>query len=408
MTKHDWEEHKKRYLEEYPELTLAAYAALFGLNPSTARRAMRGVKSAVKGNVAQQSKSQRQSDHSTGNDHLPSALTATEPYASVGTEKESKTTKSRRYRKKALRNEEAYTHNSDHSHTTIPLVENTENDHHEWITDFGNKMAQYMEPLTAQNHTGGYVSSINLDDDLLKAAIELAGDDGELVLACGRYLQLYRCKDNTVQQVKDDYANGEVWYYPGTETPMPLSMAIMQAEMAPAQRLSELERIIGNRKSAIWRRRQSEHERHPYNKNERMYLTIKILENRKKNAWSALETAQELELKGLKLPRFLELEVAREVGFIEPVTDTDGGISEAELEAQAQAYMLKQKEIIEDWLPTRRAEVAAALAAEIAQQSSELIDEDDFNPQHDDEMSACSSDNERRGEPLAEVTEAWA
>jgi len=101
MTKHDWEEHKKRYLEEYPELTLAAYAALFGLNPSTARRAMRGVKSAVKGNVAQQSKSQQQSDHSTGNDHLPSALTATEPYASVGTEKESKTTKSRRYRKKS-------------------------------------------------------------------------------------------------------------------------------------------------------------------------------------------------------------------------------------------------------------------------------------------------------------------
>jgi hypothetical protein len=184
-------------------------------------------------------------------------------------------------------------------------------------------------------------------------------------------------------------------------------MAIMQAEMAPAQRLSELERIIGNRKSAIWRRRQAEHERHPYNKNERMYLTIKILENRKKNAWSALETAQELELKGLKLPRFLELEVAREVGFIEPVTDTDGGISEAELEAQAQAYMLKQKEIIEDWLPTRRAEVAAALAAEIAQQSSEQIDEDDFNPQHDDEMSACGSDNERGGEPLTEVTEAW-
>ncbi|GKQ68958.1 hypothetical protein KAM344_41230 [Aeromonas caviae] len=34
MAKHNWEEHKKRYLEEYPELTLAAYAALFGLNPS--------------------------------------------------------------------------------------------------------------------------------------------------------------------------------------------------------------------------------------------------------------------------------------------------------------------------------------------------------------------------------------
>ncbi|MFM4843033.1 hypothetical protein ACEUC1_19940 [Aeromonas veronii] len=54
MTKHDWEEHKKRYLEEYPELTLAAYAALFGLNPSTTRRAMRGIKSAAKGNVVRE------------------------------------------------------------------------------------------------------------------------------------------------------------------------------------------------------------------------------------------------------------------------------------------------------------------------------------------------------------------
>ncbi|WP_429212621.1 hypothetical protein, partial [Aeromonas veronii] len=50
MTKHDWEEHKKRYLEEYPELTLAAYAALFGLNPSTTRRAMRGANSTSKCN----------------------------------------------------------------------------------------------------------------------------------------------------------------------------------------------------------------------------------------------------------------------------------------------------------------------------------------------------------------------
>ncbi len=103
MTKHDWEEHKKRYLEEYPELTLAAYAALFGLNPSTARRAMRGVKSAVKGNVAQQSKSQQQSDHSTGNDHLPNDRPAEELCASPITKKPSKTIKSGRYKRKALR-----------------------------------------------------------------------------------------------------------------------------------------------------------------------------------------------------------------------------------------------------------------------------------------------------------------
>ena len=28
MAKHNWEEHKKRYVEEYPELTLAAYVSI--------------------------------------------------------------------------------------------------------------------------------------------------------------------------------------------------------------------------------------------------------------------------------------------------------------------------------------------------------------------------------------------
>ncbi|MEG0009322.1 MAG: hypothetical protein RR721_12700 [Aeromonas sp.] len=101
IAKHNWEEHKKRYLEEYPELTLAAYAALFGLNPSTTRRAMRGVKSAVKGNVAQQSKSQQQSDHSTGNDHLPSDRPAEDLCASLTTKKNIKKNRIKKIQEKS-------------------------------------------------------------------------------------------------------------------------------------------------------------------------------------------------------------------------------------------------------------------------------------------------------------------
>lgn len=37
-----------------------------------------------------------------------------------------------------------------------------------------------------------------------------------------------------VKEVEAAYANGEVWFYPGTETPMPLTMAVMQTEMAGA------------------------------------------------------------------------------------------------------------------------------------------------------------------------------
>jgi hypothetical protein len=223
------------------------------------------------------------------------------------------------------------------------------------------------------------------------------------MLACGRYLQLYRCKESAVKEAKAAYANGEVWFYPGTETPMPLTMAIMQAEMAPAQRLAELERYMGTRKTSLWNQRRAEVDQERLR--EREAMTEAILAKRSASGWSALETAQALELKSLKLPRSLELEVAREVSFIEPITDTDGGISDAELEAQSRAYMAKQKEIVEVWLPNRRAEVAAAVTAEAARQNSELIDEDDFNPLSD-EISDTGWDED--GETLTEVAEEWA
>lgn len=181
---------------------------------------------------------------------------------------------------------------------------------------------------------------------------------------------------------------------------MPLTMAVMQTEMAPAQRLAELERYMGTRKTSQWNQRRAEFER------EREATTEAILAKRNENGWSALETAQALELKSLKLPRSLELEVAREVSFIEPITDADGGISDAELEAMSRAYMAEQKEIMEVWLPNRRAEVAAAVAAEAARQNSELLGEDDFNPLPDDELSGTGWDDD--GETLTEVAEEWA
>lgn len=409
MAKHNWEEHKKRYVEEYPELTLAAYAALFGLNPSTTRRAMRGVKSATtKDKMSPQPKSQQKSDHSTANDHLPSDRPVEESCTSLATKKESKTIKSRRYKKKSLQNEGGHIHKSNHRLTTPPLVGNTENDHPRLLHGISGSMTPDMENLTAQSHIAIYASLLNLDHDLLKAAIELAGDDEELVLPCARYLQLYSCKESAIKQVKSDYAKGEMWYYPGTMTPMTQEMALMQAKTAPAQRLAELERLIGVRKTALWRQRQVECEQHSLTMKERTDCTTQILLERKKNSWSALETAQKLELKGLDLPYSLRMEVAREVSFIEPITDTDGGISEAELEAQAQAYMADQKEVMGNWLPQRQTEVAKALANEIAHQSCELIDEDDFNPQHDNELSASGSDDEGEGESFTEVTEAWA
>lgn len=263
-----------------------------------------------------------------------------------------------------------------------------------------------MEPLTAQDHTGGYVSYLNMDSDILEAALALSSDDGDLTLASGRYLQLFRCKEKARKKAIEDYKAGQKWCYPGTETEMPLEMAVMQTETAPAQRLAELERIIGTRKATLWRQAQVERELHPYTKRERLNFTTEILQKRRVNGWSALETAQELEMMGLSLPDSLKMEVAREVGFIEPITDTDGGISDAELEEQSRAYMAKQKEIMGDWLPNRRDEVAAALAAEVAHQNGDLIEEDDFDPVEGLAVPPpdWTDDDE---EPLTPVTEEW-
>lgn len=403
MAKENWEEHKKRYVEEYPGLTLAAYAAMFGLNPSTARRAMRGVTNAAKGKVSPQPKCQEKTDHNAENDHLPSDHFAERERQSATHKKEEKTIKSGRYIQKTAHEGGRVTRQNDFPNVEIPRVENTGNDHLEIPTYLGDKLVSCMEPLTAQNHTGGYVSFLNMDADILLAARELTQGDEELVLAHGRYIQLYRCQQNARKQVIKDYAKNEAWDYPGTDTPMPQEMALLQVELAPAQRFIELERYIGSRKSTLWRQQQAVQEH--FTMQEQQALTTEILLARIEHGWSALKTAQELELLGLSLPWSLGLEVAREVSFIEPVADTEGGISDAELEAQAQAYMADQKEVMGNWLPQRQAEVAKALANEIAHQHSELIDEDDFNPLPADELPDTRRDEDR--EPLTDVAEVW-
>ncbi|MGL5224865.1 MAG: hypothetical protein ACRC8Q_05985 [Aeromonas sp.] len=265
-----------------------------------------------------------------------------------------------------------------------------------------------MEPLTAQNHTGGYVTYLNMDEDILGAALALATDDGDLTLANGRYLQLLRCKENARKRAQDDYEAGKTWCYPGTETEMPLEMAVMQTETAPAQRLAELERFIGTRKATLWRQAQAERELHPYTKRERLNFTTEILQKRKVNGWGALETAQELEMMGLSLPESLKMEVAREIGFIEPIADTDGGISDAELEEMSRAYMAEQTEVMGTWLPERRRALEEALAAEVAHQNGELIDEADYIEIPSDEQKRDEQLVEFDGDDdLTQVAEEW-
>lgn len=468
MAKVDWEEHRRRHREEYPELTVPAYAREFGLNPDSARRNMRSVKGEAGGkSVAAKSpatapqksdrfsesdrsgkdKSDRQrkvatikknakistasegarvaagkaatqksdrfsesdrqkSDRSAKNDRQKSDRSAEGDRQATSGAGGEKVVKSKRYRRGAAVAGEGAPRTDEQPAEQIPEVENTKSDRFSPPNYRNGEVVACMEPLTAQDHTGGYVSYLNMDDDILEAAIALSSDDGDLTLASGRYLQLFRCKEKARKKAIEDYRDGQKWCYPGTETEMPLEMAVMQTETAPAQRLAELERIIGTRKAALWRQAQVERELHPYTKRERLNFTTEILQKRRVNGWSALETAQELEMMGLSLPDSLKMEVAREVGFIEPITDTDGGISDAELEEQSRAYMAGQKEVMGNWLPHRREEVAAALAAEVAHQNGDLVDEEDFDPlDHVDVPPPDWGDDD--DEPLTPVTEEW-
>lgn len=408
MAKVDWEEHRRRHREEYSKLTLAAYAEKFGLNPSTARRAMGGVKAEGrgKGRKATQAPTQSKTDHPAKSDHSKSDHSSKSDHPLSPQKTKEKEIKSSRYRKPNKAAGGRAAHASDPAAEQTPRVRNRKNDHQKPPTYRDGEVVVCMEPLTAQDHTGGYVTYLNMDEDILEAALALATDDGDLTLANGRYLQLFRCKENARKKAIEDYKEGKKWCYPGTETEMPLEMAVMQTETAPAQRLAELERFMGVRKATLWRQRQTEREQHPYTKQERVDFTTEILQSRRKNGWSALETAQELEMMGLGLPDSLKMEVAREVGFIEPITDTDGGISEAELEAQSRAYMADQQEIMGSWLPHRREEVAKALADEVAHQSGALIDEDDFDPLEGVEQPIPDWDEED-GDPLTPVAEVW-
>lgn len=406
MAKIDWEAHKRRRQEEFPGYSVAAYAREAGLNPNTARKFMKGDPAPATSDPKPTSQSDPKSDpkpRKTTRDPakndpklrlVDNSRDRTER-SDQSDGKPKKTIKSGRYKKGGKAAGEGAVHASDPDSASI--VE-------------GRNGIAFFEPLTAQDHTGGFVSYTNMDQETLGASLSLVMGDGDLLLAGGRYLLLLRDKDAARKRAIADYEKRQPWYYPGTETEMPLEMAIMQAETAPAQRLAELERFMGTRKAALWRQRWAEQEKKE--SLEQQGKTAKILQERLVHGWSALETAQRLEIQGLSMTDSLKMEVAREVGFIEPITDTDGGISDEELEAQSRAYMAAQKELMGSWLPTRREEVAAALAAEVAHQHGDLVDEDDFNPLPDDEApvhagSDYDDDDSDPLTPLEEVREEW-
>ncbi|WP_139495152.1 hypothetical protein [Aeromonas veronii] len=229
-----------------------------------------------------------------------------------------------------------------------------------------------------QDHTGGYVSYLGMDDDIRTAAEMLAMDDGDLMLSCGRYLQMERAQKDILAQIEEDYDAGKSWPYPGTETPMPRSVAIAQALISPSDRMTELINFIGRRKVSAARLRLDQHRAHPISAERQIAIVDEALDLREEKQLTALETAYLIERHGIRLPRALEAELMREVSLMEAKVEEGQGITDDELDVLARKYQEKMANQKGPWLKTRREEVQAAIEAELAAQVGDQLDEDEY------------------------------
>ena len=257
---------------------------------------------------------------------------------------------------------------------------------------------------------GGYTAFCNLDEDIQVVAAQLATDYGELELSAGRYLQMYRYHQQILKSVETDYQEGNAWK---DELGNPLSkgQALSRVLFGASKPMTELETAINKMKAnkrkdelERYRLRVQDDERHPLTLVERIAKTRELMTLRTERELSALDTARLFELEGLSLPHSLREEVSREVALIEPAMETDGGISDAELERMSLEYAQKNQYRLHSWLPERRQEIAAMLEQEAASEEMAGLDEDAFSgePDEPDEQEVFFGVDEQEQEDAAE------
>ncbi len=371
MARENWELHKARYRESYSHLSITDYAKEMGINPNTARRAMAGVADQGKAKEGEQKgKGDQKSDRSKGDQGKSDrksdrAITSGKVIALSGTPKAK--TKKTIISKPYGSNKQRGQHARDQLAAADQKSQNSRPD-----DDI------LMLTRHAQDHTGGYVTYLGMDDDIRMAAEMLAMDDGDLMLSCGRYLQMERAQKNILAQIEEDYDAGKSWPYPGTETPMPRSVAIAQALISPSDRMTELINFIGRRKVSAARLRLDQHRAHPISAERQIAIVDEALDLREEKQLTALETAYLIERHGIRLPRALEAELLREVSLMEAKVEEGQGITDDELDVLARKYQEKMADQKGPWLKNRREEVQAAIEAELAAQVSDQLDEDEY------------------------------
>ena len=274
---------------------------------------------------------------------------------------------------------------------------------------------------------GGYCSLLEMDDDIVSLAVATGMDNRDLILAQGRYMTMYRKQNQILKRMEEDYSSAP--WVDDEGMPMPKDQAEAQAIFGTSQRMTELEAAIARhklglmkleldrQKQAIELRKQAlaEWNRHPMPLADRIERTRALMLQREEQGLSALDTARLFDLESLEYPPSLHAEMLKEVTWIEPTADQEGGVTDDELEAESRAYREQQRQVREEWLPARNEEIAAIIANEAAHQAGELLQEDDFNGTGDgvlvDEDDNWTPDDalpdEDDAEPDAEPVESW-
>lgn len=386
-SKTDWKLHQVNYAENYVHLgiSVAAYAREYDLNLNSARRAMGGkdeinklrmdIKAGAHPTYAQmKAKGQRPldrksdrsgSDHQAKSDHSDRSATQGDRSAKPGATRPSKRSQ------QGAKDARGAIGNADQKK--------------------GNRGAtRPNNPNTVTVIHGDYADPLEIDRELFDLAMSIAHGNDDLVISQSRHLLMVRNQNSMYQSVVRDYDAGKPWRDPETGSIIPRAQAEYQAIYGPASKIAELEAIIGQRKRGIAKQRLADHqqamaerEAHPLTLAERITYTRQFMDRRDAEGLTAIETARLFEREGISLPRSLQVELAREVSWMEPLVDAAGGVTDEELEAQSREYLEKQRHITEAWLPARREEVSAALAAELATQAGDMLQEDDFeeNPE---------------------------
>lgn len=428
MTPVDWEYHKKRYAEEFApaNVTKADYARLHDLPLNTARRVFSsvkveknppatpqkkkkpkvdvnaGVKEVIakkaraisaanrKKKVEQASDRLLLGDHPAESDHIAgkSTRSPTEVITPSGNAKINKRDKSTRC-KAAVEGAEG------------AAKSQIQGDH--FLAERGG---DHLDRHASMSF-GAFADFLGLDPEV-QAAAELIGTlHGIGQLQVGRYLQMTKVQLQMKRDIEADYAKGDPWK-DGMGNVIPKSRAMAECLFSPSEQMTQIETSI-SRNILMGKKLELDYrEAHPLTHAERVARKREILSDRIKHGWSALETAQKLEIEGITAPASLHVEAVKEISFMTPPIEEDAGISEEELEAKSQAYLQKQQETLRQWLPNRREEISALFAEEMAHQRGELLTEGEFTElEPDDNAEAEEGLVDFQGNDDMPVDEVW-